>query len=143
MAELSPEVEQHLASMSDGEFAALTAKVRAPDSTEQLRTFASKVLSPQQLESFMAFADVSKFADANGSVTEESVVGRLTGMFGGAGGQQFGRRGEAGKAAAARRFNLETDEAINSPPPPSLSRPGEKGRAAAQRRFNKTQEGTQ
>lgn len=149
MAELPPEVEQQLTNMSDGDFAALTARVRAPDSTEQLRTAASQVLSGSALDSFVHFADVSKFVGENGGIDEEKVMGHLTAAFGVSGDQQqqrnWGQRsggtgpalrpGDGGRAAAAKRFGRPVDPEIGAAT--SGVQRGAAGRAAAERRFGK------
>lgn len=82
MADLTPEIEQQLAGMNEGEWAVLTAKVRAPDTAEQLKSIASKVISGPQLDAFTAAADTSKFVGDNGQIDESKVMGHLTALFG-------------------------------------------------------------
>ena len=145
-ADLPPEIEPQLGALSDDEWSALTSKLRAPDSAEQLRTAAGKVLTGQALEGFMAVADVSRFVDATGAVSEEVVMGRLTAMFGVADEhsprwQNFGQHqpaapepgpGDRGKMEARKRFGSPGADAQA----PASSR-GAAGRLEAERRFGK------
>jgi hypothetical protein len=147
MVNLPPEVEQQLGALSNDEWSTLTAKLRAPDSTEQLRTVAGQVLSGAALESFMAVADVSKFTDDKGAIAEEAVMGRLTALFGvaderGPTHADFGQYraappepgpGDRGKAEAARRFG---PRGADTQPHPTR---GAGGLAEAQKRFGKRQ----
>jgi hypothetical protein len=144
MTELPPEVEQQLASMTPEEWSAFSSRVRAPDSGEQLRTIAGSVLSGAALDSFVNYADVSKFTGADGMVDEEKVMGYLTAAIGGSQGadarRQWGqhsggsgpvsRPGEGGRAAAAQRFGTKVDseETVRTGR-------GAAGRAAAAKRF--------
>lgn len=147
MAELDPAVEQQLADMYDDDWHALSARVRPPSSTAQLKAAAAQVLSGEQLDAFVAAANVSAFTDENGDVDEEKVAGHLTAIFGGtqenhSGAQNFGQYsggprpgsapGDGGRAEAQRRFG-GTD---NTPPATPASR-GAGGRAEAERRFGK------
>ena len=54
MAELDPAFEQQLADLSDDDWRSLTARVRPPTSSEQLREMEGKVLNADQLETFMS-----------------------------------------------------------------------------------------
>ncbi|MCV7088887.1 hypothetical protein [Mycobacterium interjectum] len=141
MVDLPAGVEQQLADLSDADFAALTARVRAPDSTEALRTAAARVLSEDAANSFVAFADVSKFVGANGRIDEVKVRDHLAAAYGvpqGAGGnQEWGRPGAAGRAAAEKRFGQKLDPDAEATA--GSDTPGAAGRAAAQRRFGKPQ----
>jgi hypothetical protein len=90
MADLDPAVEQQLADMSDHDWRALSARVRPPTSTQQLREIAGKVLDGAALDSFVAVADPKKFAAENGDIDEEKVMGHMTAIF--AAGQPQQRR---------------------------------------------------
>lgn len=92
----------------------------------QLKSAAGQVIKDSdQLESFMAVTDPAKFAGDDGEIDSEKVIGHLTALFGGSGqqsGQQQARNwgqhsggngtsnrpGDAGKAAAAKRFGTST-----------------------------------
>lgn len=98
--------------------------------TAQLRGIASEVLKGDQLEAWMFGRNPAVFANENGEIDQEKVMGHLTAAFGAGGqdqqqsnngrqapawGQQSGgagappvRPGEAGKAAAAKRFGTTT-----------------------------------
>lgn len=143
MVDLPADIEQQLANLTDGEWSALTARVRAPDSAEALRTVAGKVLSGAALDSFVSYADVSKFTSADGTVDEQKVIGHLTAAFGvqqGAGGkQQWGRPGASGRAAAAKRFGQRVDPDAEAVAGVGDTR-GAAGRAAAAKRFGTKKE---
>jgi hypothetical protein len=98
--------------------------------TAQLRAIASDVLKGDQLEAWLSGMNPAAFAGETGEIDQEKVIGHLTAAFGGsdqgqgqqsngqrqapAWGQQSGgtgapsRPGEAGKAAAIRRHNLQS-----------------------------------
>lgn len=144
MTEIPPDVEQQLASMDEGSWSALVAKVRAPDTTEKLRETAAQVLSGTTLDAWLDGVDASKFADANGDIDEEKVMGKLTALFGQPeqtqqrrswgqhGGQPPGKMpGDAGRAEAAKRFGgqqTNDQQQFNRGP-------GAGGRAEARKRF--------
>lgn len=142
MAAIPPDVEAQLAKMTDAEWSALTAKVRAPDSTEALRTAAAELLSGSALDSFVSYADVSKFVDDSGAVDQQKVRGHLTAALGlpatnadhgrGSGTVPGRRAGDAGKEAAAKRFGTPKPE---TPGSDTTFGSGAGGRAEAQRRF--------
>jgi hypothetical protein len=146
MVDLPPEVEQKLSDMTDAEFSALSARVRAPDSVEALRTAAAGALSGDQLNTFIQHADVSKFVDSGGVIDQAKVDAFLGSVFGAApaaggranygqssGGQAPGLRpGDGGRAAAAARFGLPADPEVAAAT--AGIRPGARGRAEAARR---------
>ncbi len=111
--------------------AAADAEWRPKYQASELKSLASQVLKGEQLTSFMAVTDPAKFAGEDGEIDEEKVMGHLTAIFGGTGqqqGQQSGggqqqqpswgqhsggagapvRPGQAGKAAAEKRFGTKT-----------------------------------
>lgn len=105
--------------------AAAEADWRPKYQASQLKSAASQVIKGEQLDSFLAITDPSKFADQNGEIDEEKVIGHLTALFGGGqqqqqsrqqpnygqysgGSGQFTRPGDAGKAAAEKRFGKPT-----------------------------------
>ncbi len=150
MSDLSPEVEQQLASLSEGDWAALTAKVRAPDTAEQLRTHAAKVLSGPQLDAFVNAANPAAFTDGAGGVDEEKVMGHLTALFAVGGqeppGRQWGqtsgnpvgeRPGDQGRRALERRHGVKND--ATHPGADGQVAPGARGRAAVARRHGRGQ----
>lgn len=147
MTDLPPEVEQQLASMSDVEFSSLTARLRAPDSAEALRTAASQLLSGDALNAFVTGADPSKFTGADGQVDQQKVQANIQAVYGITGhqqpnqGQHSGgmapglRPGDRGKAAAAKRFGTPADPETAAATGRVAGGRGEAGRAAAAKRF--------
>lgn len=133
---LSPELEQQLADLSDTEWSALSARVRAPDGVEGLRAAASQHLSGPQLDAFIAATDVSKFAGDNGQIDAEKVGRHLTalGISPAPGSHsEWGRRdGASGREAAAERHGLKGEREPDAVMPDNS--PGAAGRAAAQQR---------
>jgi hypothetical protein len=110
---------------------AADAEWRPKLQTAQLRSIASEVLKGDQLNAWLAGMNPAAFAGENGDIDQEKVMGHLTAAFGVSGqdqqqqsgnghqqppawGQQSGgtgapsRPGEAGKAAAIRRHNLQS-----------------------------------
>jgi hypothetical protein len=139
MTDVPAEVEQHLASMSEGDWAAFTARVRAPDTTEALRTAVAKHVSADRLAAVVAVANTAAFVGDNGQVDESKVAQHLTAMFGPAAtppastGYPRGiGTGAGGRAEAERRFGVKAEE--GTPVPQSR---GSGGSAEAARRFGK------
>jgi hypothetical protein len=114
---------------ADDARAAADAEWRPRYLASELRSVAAGVIKDQeQLQSFLAMTDASKFATENGEIDHEKVMGHLTALFGGGQGQQqsgngqqrpqWGQHsggtgtpstpGEAGKAAAAKRHGVKT-----------------------------------
>lgn len=81
MVEISPDVEQLLADLSDAEWAALTAKVRAPDAEELYRKVAKYVVPEQFLDNWMQVANVAAFVNADGTIDEERLRRGLNSIF--------------------------------------------------------------
>jgi hypothetical protein len=82
MAELDPAFEQQLADLSDDDWRSLSARVRPPTSSEQLKAIAAKHISEDQLPTFMAIANVKAFADENGNIDEAKVQHHASTLFG-------------------------------------------------------------
>jgi hypothetical protein len=151
MTELPPDIEQQLVGMSDAEFSALTAKVRAPDSTEAFRTVAAKHVSGDALDAVVHVADISKFTSENGTIDEAKVAQHLRVLFPQGAGQppQYGqassrtapglRPGDRGRTAAAQRFGKPLDPEAAAAAG-QLER-GAAGRAEATRRFPQQKDG--
>jgi hypothetical protein len=121
MTDVPAEVEQQLASMTQGEWAAFSAKVRAPDTAEQLRTAVSQHVSGDRLEAVMRVVNPAAFVDDSGRIDATKVQQHLGTLFGGQG-QPGARPGDAGRAAAAKRFGTPSDGPATStadvrPPP--------------------------
>lgn len=147
MAELDPAVEEQLAQLSDDDWRSLSARVRPPTSSQQLREIAGKVLEGAALDSFVAVADPRKFAGANGDVDETKVMGALTGLFtsgqqqqqpdhgqGSAPGGPTVRVGDRARAEIAKRYGVENGSA------PGLAagiRPGAAARAELAKRYGR------
>jgi hypothetical protein len=102
--------------MSEGDFSAFVARVRAPDTTEQLRTALSRHISGDQLEAVLKVANTAAFVDEHGAVDETKVADSLGGLFG------------------INTGPTPMDFGQNRPPPPQPG-PGERGAAEAARRF--------
>jgi len=145
MPYLDPSFEQRLADLSDVDWAALTARVRPPTATAQLKEIAGQFLSGDKLDAFVKVANLKALADENGDISEDKVAGALTGMFGAVpdGGpthQDFGQYrpappqpgpGERGAAEAAKRFST------NRTPPPTARNAGA---LEAEKRFGKKEQ---
>jgi hypothetical protein len=145
MAELDPAVEQQLADMSDQDWRSLSARVRPPTSSQQLREMAGKVLDADQLETFMAVANPKAFAGENGDVDEATLTGHLTRLFGAGESQQQGTQanwgqhsatggpgkqlGDDGRAALAKRHGVKTA------PPLPIDGTGDIARGALTKRY--------
>jgi hypothetical protein len=82
MTELDPQVEQQLAALSSEDFAALVARVRPPSFTDQLKAAASRFISGERLDAFVAGANLKAFAYENGDIDEAKVAANLTTLFG-------------------------------------------------------------
>lgn len=145
MPDITPEVEAQLAQLTDAQWSALSARVRAPDSTEALRAAAAQRLAGAQLDSFVQCADVSKFAGANGEIDAQKVERHLTALYGATQASadqrsEWGRRdGASGREAAAERHG------VKSKPQPDAVMPdnsrGAAGRAAAAIRHGQRADG--
>jgi hypothetical protein len=88
MAELDPAVEQQLAELSDDAWRSLSARVRPPTSSDQLKSIAAKHIPEDQLPTFMAIANVKAFADENGNIDEAKVQHHASTLFGAGAPQQ-------------------------------------------------------
>lgn len=121
------DVERQLREMSDTEWDALTARLRAPDAGEALRSVASKYISGERLEAICALMPASVFVNEAGEVDEARVAGLLRGMF-----------PDIPPAQAGPRWQ---DHGQHSPEPPSPGL-GDRGRAAAEKRFHGVQPAT-
>lgn len=141
--QLDPAVEQQLADLSDPEWSALSARVRAPDGIEGLRAAAAQRLSGAALDSFVACADVAAFADGNGGIDADKVANALTALYGAPAapaGQSWGRGdGAGGRDAAAERHGLKVEREPDAVMPDNG--PGAAGRAAAQQRHSQRPSG--
>jgi len=149
MAELDPAFEQQLAELSDADWRSLSARVRPPTSSQQLREMAGKVLDADQLETFMAVANPKAFSGENGDVDEATLTGHLTRLFGASDpqqpqpqppqqswgqstGQPTGKqRGDDARAALQKRHGIKPS---GQPDAGAGIAPGENGRAALERR---------
>lgn len=118
MTELDPQVEQQLAALSSEDFAALVARVRPPSFTDQLIAAASKFISGERLDAFVAGANPKAFAAENGDIDEAKVTAHLTTLFGQPNGQQQSGHRSWGQTSS----------------PPPLRFPGDGGREEAARR---------
>jgi hypothetical protein len=122
----------------------LTARVRAPDATEQLRSHAAKVLAGTQLEAFVNAANPAAFSNSNGEIDEEKVMGHLTAIFATNQPRQWGQHsgnppgsspGDNARSALQRRQGVKQDS--DTPHSSSPSGRGARGRAALAARHGK------
>jgi hypothetical protein len=144
MAEISPEIQAQLAGLSENDWAALTAKVRAPDTSEQLRAEVAKQLGgdTDRAAAFAAVARLDQFT-VDGKIDTAKVVAAVTGVFGsqqqqsparygqGSGNVGGPRPGDGGRAELAKRFGVQHDQSPIGQP----AAKGQAGRDAADRRF--------
>jgi hypothetical protein len=114
MIELPPEIEQQLADLSDAEFSALTARLRAPDIGEQFREVAKSIVPPHALATYLEIANPAAFVGADGLFDEAAARESLGVLFGSSTGSGYRQWGQHGST-------------------PSTTQPGDGGRAAAQR----------
>jgi hypothetical protein len=142
MVELPADIEQTLRDLPDAEWTALQARIRPPDTAEQVRTAAAKHVPADQLDSIMSIVDASKFV-TDGTVDEAKVTqhfGRLFGVQqqsppqrGQHSGQPSGDRPrETVQEALRRRHGVGA--APGEPGAGSQIPSGEKGREALARR---------
>lgn len=153
MTGIPPELEAQLSGMSDGEFAALTAKVRAPDNTEAVRAAAAKIVPADVLDVFMSAVNPAAFV-TDGRLDEAALTRNLTALFGttGSGGQQrsWGQNsggpaagnhpGDGGRHSAAQRFGTTPPDTPD--PNRRTTGRGANGAAEAQRRQTCNRKGT-
>ena len=116
MVDLPAEMEQQIASMSEGDFAALIARIRAPDAAEQVREIV-KAVAPARVDAYMAAANLAAFVGPDGTVDEERLRHNVRALFG-------------IPAPPARQWGQHSGDV------PKLG-PGGDGRAEAQRRANR------
>lgn len=150
MTEIPPDIRAQLAQLSDAEWSALTAQVRAPDGTEALRTVAAQLLSGPALDAFTTGADVSKFTGADGNIDTHKVLAniRACGMASPAQqanqGQHSGgmapqlRPGDHARLALAKRYGTPVD--TETAAAAGTTARGAHGKAAAARRFPQPKE---
>lgn len=149
MVELPPEVEARLTALSDADWHALGARLRAPDTREQLRDAAAKILGDaDRATSFTDSVRLDAFTGTDGQIDPAKVQDALTklGVITPEASRNFQhgsngfRKGEAGKAEAAKRYGTKPNETPrdNTAPPGMDVRPrvaGQDGRDEAARRF--------
>lgn len=75
------ELERLIADMSDVEFDALVARVRAPDTREHLREIAAAYVPAEVLDEFIDSLSLSKFVRADGQVDVDSARRRFSAFF--------------------------------------------------------------
>jgi hypothetical protein len=145
MADISPDIERQLAEMTDAEFSALTARVRAPDTMEQFRDIAKIFVPEHVLNDFMEFANPVAFVGPDGQVNEAKVRGHLSTLFGSSLPQsrEWGQHhatpvgyqaGDEGRASARRRAAARGQVVGGTETPTQSMVPGLAGRAEAQKR---------
>jgi hypothetical protein len=145
--QLDPAVEQQLADMSDQDWRSLSARVRPPTSSEQLKSIAAKHINEDQLPTFMAIANVKAFADEHGNIEEAKVQTHAARLFGAVEPQQQGtpanygqgtgqpparQPGDDARSALAKRHGVKSNN--DQPGAGAGIQPGVDGRAAAAKR---------
>lgn len=136
--------EQQLAAMSDGEYAALTARLRAPDTAERFRQIAASLIPDDQLDSFMEIANPAAFV-TNGQIDEARVRENLGAFFGSpeqstprnwgqtsAPGGPSQRPGDQARTALEKRHGIKRD--TDRPGADSRIHPGQSAREALAKR---------
>jgi hypothetical protein len=116
MTDLPAEVEQQIANLSEAEWQAFTARVRAPDGAAKFREAASKVIDGDRLEAVCRVANLSAFVNDKGEIDEAQVESSLRNVFG------------IPAPAAHQNFGQFSE-------PPTMPGPGDSGRAEARKRF--------
>jgi hypothetical protein len=82
MIELPADIEQALRDLPDNEWGALQARLRPPDTSEQLRAAVAQHVPQDRLDAVMSFVDASKFIGENGQVDEQKVQQHMGAFFG-------------------------------------------------------------
>jgi hypothetical protein len=132
--DLPAELEATLAKMSDGEFAALTAKVRAPDVAESFRDIAAGIVPADHLDSLMRIANPAAFA-TDGRIDESKVRAHLGQLFGADQPQNSDDSSSTKPPPGARaRSALERRYGVTAKPAAAPERPGDTARAALEKR---------
>lgn len=111
MAELDPAVEQQLADLSDDDWRSLSARVRPPTSSEQLKRIAAKHIPEDQLPTFMAIANVKAFADEHGNIDEAKVQHHAARLFGAVEPPQQGTQSNYGQSTGQTPGRQPGDQA--------------------------------
>lgn len=104
----------------------------------ELRGHASEVLKGEQLDAFLAGVNPAAFADENGEISREKVMGHLTAMFGlgNNNGQNAGPGSGYTPGGAGNGVGHSWGQHSGGPGAPP-NKPGEAGKAEAARRHGK------
>ncbi len=116
MTDLPAEFEQQIANLSEAEWQAFTARVRAPDGAANFREAASKVIDGDRLEAVCRAANLSAFVNDKGEIDDAKVESSLRSVFGILAGPRWQDHGQFSQA-------------------PNMPGPGDRGRAEARKRF--------
>lgn len=81
MPELSPEIEEELRNMSESDWAALIAKVRPPDLTEEYREIAATMLNADGFDLCMQYAKIDAFVTDDGHIDAPRLRDALRNVF--------------------------------------------------------------
>jgi hypothetical protein len=119
--------------MSDGEFAALTAKVRAPDVAESFRDIAAGIVPADHLDSLMQIANPAAFA-TDGRIDESKVRAHLDQLFGAGQPPNPDASSSTSPPGARARSALERRYGVTVKPAAEPERPGDTARAALEKR---------
>lgn len=146
MVDLPADVEQTLRDLPDSEWSALQARVRPPDTAEQVRTAAARHVPADMLDSVMGYVDAAKFVDNSGQVDHAKIDEHFGRLFGANDPQQrphWGQGSGSGGPPAPgdqARAALEKRHGIKRPDTPAAGdqiRPGESAREALAKRHPK------
>jgi hypothetical protein len=134
MVDLPPDIEAQLAGLSDADWHNLGARLRAPDTREQLRTEAAKILGDgDRATAFSEVMRLDAFTNDSGEIDPAKVQRAVTGIFGPSAPTSFGQHsgniagqlpGDSGRTEAAKRFGGD-----HKPSP--IGQPSARGSAGA------------
>jgi hypothetical protein len=148
MVELPADVEQTLRDLPDAEWTALQARVRPPDTAEQVRSAVARHVPADQLDQIMGIVNTSAFIRDDGEIDTEKVQENFGRLFGS--GEQPRRRdwgqasmnggpphqpGDDARSALAKRHGVKNE--TDQPGATSRVTPGDAARAALQRRHGR------
>jgi hypothetical protein len=115
VADIPEAFEQYLKSLSDDDWSALTGRVRSTGGpTDALKAAVAKHISDDRLNAVMAIVNPAAFLGDDGSIDEAKVGQQLGTLFGGGGQPTGARPGDAGRAAAAKRFGTPPETPATS-----------------------------
>jgi hypothetical protein len=146
MVELPADVEQTLRDLPDSEWTALQARVRPPDTAEQVRSAVARHVGQDQLDQIMGIVDPTKLLGDDGQVDQRKVQEHFGALFRTQQPEQrrqWGQSSTAGgppkqpgddaRTALKKRHGVKNED-TTQPGAASRITPGDEARAALQRR---------